>query len=121
MDEQQTLYCYKLNGDTGAIVRYEIPGDQWALIKHKWNRGRDEYRLQADLGTGKYCRYGVRRQNVDKFLSCKIYTFNPDESYAINIITETIASKLSKAQAEVNKYNNLLDLIEKSNPNIPIK
>lgn len=115
MEENGTLYCYRLDEMSGVLSRYEIPSEEWTLHKHKWNTERDEYVFYADLGTGSYYKYGVQRRKLDKFVATKLYTFNPSKLHAVTIVAEMLGSKLAKAQKELNRYTKVLNMFEKQN------
>lgn len=115
MDDKQSLYCFKLDPVTGVVTRYEVSGAEWTLNRHAWSRGRDEYVFYTDIGTSSRYRYSVQQRNLDRFVSNKLYTFNPDRNAALNIINKALGDKLSQAQREVSKYDMIISLFQKGN------
>ena len=107
-----TLYCYRLDEVTGVISSFEILESEWSIREHFHNHDRDEFVFWKNLGTGANYSYSVQRRTLDKYISNKVYTFDPDPQHAQNIIEEALSAKLKKARLEVKKYTKILKLIQ---------
>jgi len=112
MEEEGTLYCYRLDEVTGEVHSFEIDPSEWQLRKHIWNSGRDEYVFWKNLGTNANYNYSVQRRKLDRYISSKVYTFNPDPSHAYDVISKELNAKLKKAKLDVKKYNKMLKMLE---------
>jgi hypothetical protein len=103
------LYCFRLNDVTGEITKYIITD-----YEHREYGYRKFYKFTADLGCRDYV-YIVREQNINKFVSNKVFTFNPNVKDAMVKILNTIKNKKNTAEREANRCSKMMDLISKMN------
>ena len=106
------LYCFRLDFETGKVTRYTI--DNYVYRDTGYSHYHHVYSFKADIGSSQY-HYDVRDEIIDRFVSQKIFSFNPDMRSAIEIIEETLTNKSEKAKRENRNINKLLKKIKEVN------
>lgn len=110
----EILYCYKVDEVTGQITQYEIKDYEF----HKsvfGSKNHDTWSFRGIISKDCNYRYCIERFKMDRYVSQKVFTFNPSIEYAHNIIKKTINGKIIKAQYEEKKYKELLGKIGAEN------
>ena len=102
----ETLYCYKLDELSGEITKFEIL--EYHFKKNAWSDTKDEYCFRADLYERANYPYCVKRNQLDRLVHDKVFTFNPDIDYGVQVIKDTVLDREKTATKELNKYKNLL-------------
>lgn len=103
MDELKTIYCYKLNDETGEIKKIAITDYK----KGQWSNSKTFYRFRRN-GAITYA-YDV---DFDKFKNNHVYSFDADLDKARSIILEALDVKRTIAHNNYLKYTERKDKIE---------
>lgn len=104
MEEKQLLYLFKLNEETGEI-------EQVFATLHYEETVVSKYIDTRIYGIDLPYTYGtirVRKENIDKCVNYRVYTFNPDPVHARQIIYNTIYEKKEKTRKELNRWEKVL-------------
>ncbi len=105
MDE---LYCFKYDKENGKLTKIEIP--EYGTSVNRFTERKTYYfnkpRINKSSGL-----YQVKEEKIDRFVSDKIFTFNPDVENAKEIIYSTLLKKRDKAYDEFHKYDGMVDII----------
>lgn len=88
---QKTLYCYKLNDNTGEIQRIEISDYVELTNSYRWER------------PGGYVEY-IYKKDLDKVKNNKIYSFDDNMDSCVVMIYRSISEKKEKADKDLRKY-----------------
>ena len=107
------LYCFRLWQETGKIQYFEINDYEEHELSQYTHR--KAYIFTAKLGTKTFYRYSVRAENIDKFVSDKLFTFNKDVKRAYDMILEDLLKRQLAAQAQVEKYKLVRQKITENN------
>ena len=110
----KVLYCYKVDELTGLITQYEIKDYEFNKSAYG-NKNHDTWSFRGIISKDCNYRYCIERFKLDRYVSQKVFTFNQSAQYAYDIIKSAIKEKISKAQYEQQKYNELLGKIEVAN------
>lgn len=104
------LYCFRLDKETGKITRYTI--EDYEDIEVSTYTHRRIFKFVEKLGAKNDYRYTIKHELLDRFVTDKVFTFNPDIDRAYGIINYTIKEKLDKSQTFIDKYTEILHKIE---------
>lgn len=96
MDKRDTLYCFKLNKNTGDIDKIEITDYEAG----SWTGNKRFYRFKLKSNT-----FYAFEKELNKFKNDRVYSFSGDMDHAISIITQALITKRDKADKEYQKYN----------------
>ena len=105
----QTLYCFKVDDATGDMEKYEITDYEYLDTGNY--QYRPVYRFMSVFSSYK-CKYSVRVKNIDKYVSHKLFTFNPDTNRAVSLIRKELKRKADAARREMRRYDALSRKIE---------
>lgn len=97
-----SIYKFTLIEDTGEIVKTEISQYE----RKCWSNKDVYYRYKGKSGL----MYIYERQ-LDQFKSGRVYTFNPDENHAEQIIKVELLARKDKAQKELERWQAVLEKI----------
>ena len=104
----ETLYCFKYDKENGKLTKIEI--SEYATRVNKYTDRKTYYfnkpRINKSSGL-----YQVPEEKIDRFVSDKVFTFNPDVENAKQIIYSTLEEKRNKAELEYHKYQEELNKI----------
>ena len=95
-----SIYKFTLIEDTGEIVKTEISQYE----RKCWSNNDVYYRYKGNCGV----MYIYERQ-LDQFKSGRVYTFNPDENHAEQIIKAELLARKDKAQKELERWQTVLE------------
>ena len=99
------LYCFKFNPNTFEITKWEITKYQ----KRKVNDcGRVVYTFRNSKISDRTGAYSVENTKLNRFVSNKVFTFNPDEKRVRRIIESTLVDKYYTTLKQANSYKRLL-------------
>lgn len=101
-----TLYCFRLDEDTGAITRYEI-----TEYHEIYRNGKSYLRVNANIGGGK-AFYTVNTRNIDSVFQLKVYSFEDNLEKAVSKFKAYYKHKKHLAEKEIEKMSNRLEKIE---------
>lgn len=104
-----TLYCFKLVDDSNAlsIVKYEIT--DWRINTY----GRQlRYVFPSRYVGQKAKNCSVPKDKLDRFVSDKVYTFNPSQEAAEKIIRDSLVQKVTSLRTQLFSQSVLLDRFE---------
>lgn len=95
----QTLYCYKVNKQTGEITKIVI--DEYTINPHH-HRG-NTYIIDNKVYQINKCdkRIFVPQKKLDKYVSGKVFTFSSDDKIAHKIIFNTLNNKITDYQKQI--------------------
>lgn len=96
-----TLYRFKFYEESGTIESEAIE-DYKEVVWY----GKTEYRYKLN-GSVRVVKAG----NIDKYIYEQVHSFNPSESHAREIIFDAISIKYLKADADAQKYRNLMEKV----------
>lgn len=102
MSEQKTLYCFKLNKETGEIRKIEITN----YASGMWNNKKQWYRFRLESVI-----YYAYSQDFDRFKNDRVYSFDGDFDRAVEIIRSTLIERKEKEYAVYEKHKNVLDTL----------
>ena len=102
MEEQEKLYCFKLNKDTGEIKKIEISNYE----RRQWNNGEKFFRYK--LASTVYYAY---EKDFDRFKNDRVYSLNDSLEDAIDIITNALSKKRDDAKFMLDKWDGLINRI----------
>lgn len=91
----KTLYCYKLNDNTGEIQRIEISDYVELTNSYRWER------------PGGYVEY-IYKKDLDKVKNNKVYSFDDNMDNCVDMIYRSLSEKKDKADRELNKYQTVM-------------
>ncbi len=111
--KDRQLYCFKYNEETGEITRIEIP--EYTLETHYWT-GKKTYCFDKPKINKSYSHETIAEGKLDRYVTGKVFTFNPNIQYAKRIILETLTAKYYKAEAERLKLRDAVGEFLKANP-----
>lgn len=94
------IYRFTLDEATGVITRTEIAQYE----ERHWNNKETYYKYKDRNGV-KY----IQSYQIDKFKSGRVYTFNPDENHAKQIIKAELLARKDKAQKELERWQAVLE------------
>ncbi len=97
------LYRFKFDEKSGTIESEAIE-DYEEIVWY----GKTEYRYKLN-GTLRVVKAG----NIDKYIYEQVHSFNPSETHAREVIFDAISIKYLKADADAQKYRNLMEKIKK--------
>lgn len=110
MENKEPLYCYKFiesaDGTSARLDKYIIT--DWRLAVYSAYS-------KAYVFNGSYIHSIHRNESIDikkldRFVSNKLYTFNPDETYAAKCIENALKEKLHAATMQLQNCEQKLDL-----------
>lgn len=108
--KMETLYCFKYDKENGKLTKIEIP--EYGISVNKFTERKTYYfnkpRINKSSGL-----YQVQEEKIDRFVSDKVFTFNPDVENVKRIILNTICCKRNKAYDEYIKYSEMVDDIHR--------
>ena len=99
MSEKKTLYCFKLNKETGEVKRIEINN----YASGMWNNKKQWFRFRSESVI-----YYAYSQDFDRFKNDRVYSFNDDMNHAIEIMYQTLMEKSEKEYRDYQKHHNLM-------------
>ena len=99
MSKHETLYCFKLNKETGVIKKIEINDYE----SGKWSDKKQWYRFRLDSVV-----YYAYSHDFDRFKNDRVYSFNDSFDDAVRIIYNTI---MGKRDYEYTQYKRHYDLM----------
>lgn len=106
LENKEPLYCFKLEEESGKIIRYIIP--EWD-IRNINNYGRFNYIFDIPEGMLKSkSKYYLENNKLDRFVSNKLITFNPDEEEAFQLIIHTLISRRNQSLEYANKLDDMI-------------
>lgn len=117
-ENKKPLYCFKLDEATGEIVRYTIK--DWEInTLNMCGRQRYSFKMPEGMLRSR-CKYTFEDHKLGRFVSNKLFTFNPDKEAAIKCIKKTIIDNRNAALIHANKLDDvlrrILDAGRKENP-----
>lgn len=104
-----TLYCFRLDEDTGVITRYEIT--EYHEVKYGYRNGKSYLKFNANIGGGKAV-YTVNARNIDSVFQLKVYSFEDSLEKAVSKFKDYYKHKKYLAEKEIEKMSNRLEKIE---------
>ncbi|MBO5629829.1 MAG: hypothetical protein J5965_12230 [Aeriscardovia sp.] len=99
--DKPVLYRFKFDEKIG-LFEAEAIQDYEEVIWY----GKTEYRYKMN-GSLRV----VKADNIDKYIYEQVHSFNPSERHAREIIFDAISIKYLKANADAQKYRNLMEKI----------
>lgn len=96
----QPLFHFKLNEETGEVIKREITnykGDIWNYKNMYWR-----YRHN---GVWYYCY----ESDLDRFKNGHVYSFNDDIRHARSIILQDVKLRRAKAHREYEKWDGIFE------------
>lgn len=102
MDDNKPLYCFKLNEETGEIVRYTIK--EYKLTR---TGSRESYWFKDDIGNGDN-PYSFGVNHLGSIYHNKLYTFSGLFSEAVPVFLQYFEENRDSAVDEYRKYNRLI-------------
>lgn len=100
--KMESLYCYKLDEETGEIIKITITPDQYEL--RKYTNTKYCWRININ-GYIHHCY----EQDLDRFKTWKVYSFKDDIEAAREIFDKELKERRTKAQKEAERYHEVLD------------
>ena len=104
----ETLYCFKYDKENGKLTKIEIP--EYKIITNRFT-DRKKYCFEKPKINKSYSHYEIPEEKFDRFVSDKLFTFNPDVENAKQIIYSTLEYKRDRAELEYHKYQEELNKI----------
>lgn len=106
-----TLYCFKVNEDEAVIRihRYEINDYNYAE-KHEF---RKEYSFPGKAIDSTYRTFIVNRDNIDKYVLQRVFTFNPEYKYAVAIIKNKLKDQIERSEHYITNWKERLTKLDK--------
>ena len=95
-----SIYKFTLIEDTGEIVKTEISQYE----KKCWS-SKDAYYRYKDKSVVMY----IYKRQLDQFKNGHVYTFNPSEEHAQQIIKADLLARKDKAQKELERWQAVLE------------
>ena len=103
----QPLYCYKLDELTGQLAQYKI--EEYSFHKNVYgNKHRDTFQFRGIISEDQNYRYVVERGKLDRYVSQKLFTFNPSIDDAMKKVRKSIEDKRDKSKRECFRYESIL-------------
>ena len=106
--KMETLYCFKYDKENGKLTKIEIP--EYGTSTNRFTDRKTYYfnkpRINKSSGL-----YQVPEEKIDRFVSDKVFTFNPDVENVKQIIYSTLVDKMNNAHDEYIKYGEMVDII----------
>lgn len=100
------LYCFKYDKENGKLTKIEIP--EYKIITNRFT-DRKTYCFEKPKINKSDSHYQVPEEKIDRFVSDKVFTFNPDVKDVKYIIYDTLVDKRDKAYDEYCKYDKMVD------------
>lgn len=94
----EPLYCFKYEEDTGKITKIVIP--EYGTNIHRYT-GRKTYHFNKPQINKSDRYFQVPETKLDRYVSGKVFTFNPSLQNAKIIILETLLAKRDKLYLEL--------------------
>lgn len=107
------LYCFKYNEETGEITKIEIL--VYTLETHYWT-GKKTYCFDKPKINKSYTHEVIAEGKLDRYVSGKVFTFNPNLQYVKRIILETLTAKYYKLEDERLKLRDAVEEFLRANP-----
>ena len=106
-----TLYCFKVNEDEDGIRihRYEI-NDYNYVVKHEF---RKEYSFPGKVIDSTYRTFIVNKDNIDKCVLQRVFTFDPNYKHAIDVIEAKLEEQIERSERYVANWKQKLDKLDK--------
>ena len=104
MKTQPTLYCFKLDPNTGQISRSVIK-DYKTIPVSQWVDNGNKYRYKNNHGT----LTDAYERNLNQMVHNKVYSFNDDIGAAKHIMQETIKNRIQNLFHELEKCQTVLE------------
>lgn len=114
----ETLYCFKYDKENGKLTKIEIP--EYKIITNRFT-DRKNYCFEKPKINKSYSHYEIPEEKLDRFVSDKLFTFNPDVQRVKRIILNTICCKRDKTKAEYHKYQNEVEKFLETFPEFDIQ
>jgi len=93
-----TLYRFRLDTETGKVEKLVIT--EYHLVRPG---SRDEaYRYR-----GKSVTNYVKLSNLDRMFCNQVYTFNPSEQHAIEIMMQELTDKIDDIQSQLDRMKGI--------------
>lgn len=102
----ETLYCFKYDRENGKLTKIEIP--EYKINTNRFT-DRKTYCFEKPRINKSDNHYQIPEEKFDRFVSDKVFTFNPDVENAKYIIYDTLVDKRDKAYDEYTKYSDLVN------------
>ena len=103
--KMETLYCFKYDKENGKLTKIEIP--EYGTSTNRFTERKTYYfnkpRINKSSGL-----YQVPEEKIDRFVSDKVFTFNPDVEKVKQIIYSTLEEKRDKAYKDFCKYGDMI-------------
>lgn len=94
----EPLYCFKYEEYTGKIIKIVIP--EYGISVNRFT-DRKTYHFNKPKINKSDSLYQVPEAKLDRYVSGKVYTFNPSLQNAKIIILETLLAKRDKLYLEL--------------------
>ena len=106
-----TLYCFKVNEDKDAIkiYRYQI-NDYNYVVKNEF---RKEYSFPGEVIDSTYRTFIVNKDNIDKYVLQRVFTFNPDYRHAVEVIENKLNSEIERSERYIANWKEKLTKLDK--------
>lgn len=104
------LYCFKYDTETSELTKIEIPEYQVEVNKYT---ERKNYIFRSQELNKSNSRFNIPERKLDRYISGKVYTFNPDVENIKKLIYSTLEEKRDKAEFEYHKYKDMLRKIDR--------
>lgn len=101
----EILYCFKYDKENCKITKIEIP--EYKISTNRFT-GRKTYCFEKPRINKSDSHYQVPEEKIDRFVSDKVFTFNPDVENVKQIIYSTLEKKRDKGYKDFCKYGDML-------------
>lgn len=114
----ETLYCFKYDTETCEISKIKI--QRYTVEQNKYT-GRKTYKWSYPRINSVDMHYCLSEQKLDRYVSSKVFTFNPDVENVKQIIYSTLEERKDKAYEEYAKYQEMIHKINERGFRLDVK